>query len=95
MVEFGERVVDFDARPVTAPVFAPATHEGEVMQEAMGQFAVKEPVVRCRDCRHYDHGDAGCMLWVLAENGLLHINDPDGYCKWGERKQAEQCEEGI
>lgn len=54
-----------------------------------------EEIVRCRDCRHYDHGDAGCMLWVLAGNGMLHVDNPDGYCKWGERKQAEQCEEGI
>lgn len=46
----------------------------------------EEPVVRCRDCRRYDPGDAGCAYWVLAENRLLHINDPDGFCKWGERR---------
>ena len=112
MVEFGERVVDFDARPVTAPVFAPATHEGEVMQEAMGQFVVKEPVVRCRDCRWYtpefeyeEERGFGCHEKCLEPGCCLNparcctdvdqdgrritvgiTTEPDGYCKWGERR---------
>ena len=44
-------------------------------------------VVRCRDCRWLDHhnlylcmlpdGDGGYACWVV---------EPDGFCKWGERK---------
>ncbi|RVU97033.1 hypothetical protein EII22_08860 [Coriobacteriales bacterium OH1046] len=91
MVEFGERVVDFDARPVTAPVFAPATHEGEVMQEAMGQFVVKEPVVRCRDCVFFCDGNLCSYFGLAVWNGDEWVDTstvvgPDGYCKWGERR---------
>ena len=47
-----------------------------------------EYVVRCRDCEHYDPRDAGCMCWVMAANKLLHVNNPDGFCAWGERRGA-------
>ena len=47
---------------------------------------VHQEIVRCRDCKHYDERDAGCSYFVLAKNKLLHIGNPDGFCKWGERK---------
>ena len=47
-----------------------------------------EEIVRCGDCEHYDPRDAGCMYWVMAANKLLHVNNPDGFCAWGERKEG-------
>lgn len=44
-------------------------------------------VVRCRDCKNYDESDAGCNYFVLAENKLLHIKNPDAFCAWAERKE--------
>lgn len=49
--------------------------------------SMHEEIVRCRDCKHYDDRDAGCSYFVLAESKLLHIKDPDGFCKWGERRE--------
>ena len=35
----------------------------------------KERIVRCRDCKHFP----GNCDWCYDD-------DPDGYCKWGERR---------
>lgn len=41
-------------------------------------------VVRCRDCAYYE--DTGnCTLHYLAD-GCLGEVEPNGFCKWGERK---------
>ena len=46
-----------------------------------------EPIVRCRDCEHYQR-DQCCELFVLADDRLSHIDDLDGFCAWGERRDA-------
>ena len=38
----------------------------------------REPIVRCRDCEHYGKGRR--CSWSCR-----HV-EPDGFCKWGERK---------
>jgi hypothetical protein len=55
----------------------------EIEREISEHYA---PIVRCRDCKHYDKSDAGCSYFVLAKNKLLHIGNPDGFCAWGERR---------
>lgn len=49
----------------------------------------REPIVRCRDCKHYrDHE------WIIATDvsDVCHFFgdgvkvEHDGFCKWGERK---------
>lgn len=48
------------------------------------------PIVRCRDCRHYEpdgepsavHPD--CHWCEFMANYL----QPDGFCKWSERRQS-------
>lgn len=50
-------------------------------------WKIKETIVRCRDCNHYDKNDAGCMRFVVTSNKLLHLNYPDGFCAWGERRE--------
>lgn len=54
---------------------------------------VGEKIVRCRDCKWLDHhnlylcmlpdGDGGYACWVV---------EPDGFCKWGERRINDQME---
>lgn len=45
-----------------------------------------ETVVRCRDCKHYvEHqGYATCGYF---DSDYAEV-DPDGFCAWGERRQA-------
>ena len=43
-----------------------------------------EEIVRCRDCRFsLAHGN-GC-----GRNQDIYDAEPDGFCKWGERKEGE------
>lgn len=40
-----------------------------------------QPIVRCRDCKHYGcdgYDDHYCYYWDK-------IREPDGYCAWGKR----------
>jgi hypothetical protein len=37
-------------------------------------------VVRCRDCRWYAH------LRMMCRKRDFTVLEPDGYCKWGERR---------
>lgn len=44
----------------------------------------REPIVRCRDCRHYqDHNFGSKLDWCRYFHYDVHL---DGFCKWGERK---------
>lgn len=56
---------------------------------AQGGF-IKRRIVCCRDCKHHEnHGywfmcqlpdcDGGYANWMV---------EPDGFCKWGERRDA-------
>ena len=51
-----------------------------------GTFTQKrrEEIVRCRDCKH-------CMAYWQSDycDYFKHVtNDPDGFCAWGERRDA-------
>ena len=51
-----------------------------------GTFTQKrhEEIVRCRDCKF-------CMIYWGADycDYFSHVtNDPDGFCAWGERRDA-------
>ena len=39
-----------------------------------------EEVVRCRDCRWYAH------LRMMCRRADFTVLEPDGFCKWGERR---------
>ena len=46
-------------------------------------------IVRCRDCKHFYEepvGEIGACDLGLEDTGLYSIVEPDGFCKWGERK---------
>lgn len=49
------------------------------------------PVVRCKDCKHYqqnpysDEDDTWCMLWAD-----WIPTEPDDFCSYGERKEGAE-----
>lgn len=51
-----------------------------------GHWLTGEEIVRCRDCRFYECGDDG---WWCLRSISTKSNHPDGFCAWGERKEAE------
>lgn len=59
---------------------------------ALWGLPVRERIVRCRDCEYYrDHE------WMLVTDvsDVCHFwadgvkVEPDGFCKWGERKEEQ------
>ena len=66
-----------------------------VVEEPSSQSAswrVHECIVRCRDCKHYSEHE-----WVMVTDvsDVCHFFgdgvkvEPDGFCKWGERKEVD------
>ena len=45
-------------------------------------------VVRCRDCEHYRKRINGCVEFGDESRGEYANVEPDGFCAWGERKDA-------
>lgn len=48
------------------------------------------PVVRCKDCEHYDPHptDGGVCFLPDGDGGFAYWEvEPDGFCKWGERRE--------
>jgi hypothetical protein len=45
-------------------------------------------VVRCRDCEHYRERINGCVEFGDESRGEYANVEPDGFCAWGERKEA-------
>ena len=41
-------------------------------------------IVRCRDCKYYDDFLTSCEWWGAYER----LAEPDGFCKWGVRRDA-------
>ena len=61
----------------------------EIKAELNAWYVASEPVVRCRDCKHYVHsellgGDACDLQDDFNEYHWLNV-EPDGFCAWGER----------
>ncbi|MBQ9006727.1 MAG: hypothetical protein IJ092_10205 [Atopobiaceae bacterium] len=63
--------------------------EGPSSQNA--GWRVHERIVRCRDCEHYREHE-----WILVTDvsDVCHFFgdgvkvEPDGFCKWGKRKEV-------
>lgn len=45
----------------------------------------REEIIRCRDCV-YNAKDADGICYRFDHE---HFNQPDGFCAWGKRKEAE------
>ena len=58
------------------------------------RFDGLQPIVRCRDCKHHiDTPKRGCRCyrWMTLdcyENPVPSEVNPDGFCAWGERRDA-------
>lgn len=60
------------------------------MRNAPNQ-AQREEIVRCRDCKHYDPHptDSGVCFLPDGDGDFARWEvEPDGFCKWGERRDA-------
>lgn len=59
----------------------------EIRAELNAWYVESEPIVRCKDCKHYEkHGSfAMCMLPDGDGDYACWIVAPDGFCAWGER----------
>ena len=56
----------------------------EEPSEHSASWRVHERIVRCRDCKY-------CMSYWQSDycDYFAHVtNDPDGFCAWGERRDA-------
>ena len=45
------------------------------------------PVVRCRECKSYDHGC--CVVKRYSGDDSIITMPPGGYCSYGQRKEAD------
>lgn len=45
----------------------------------------REEIVRCSDCRYYSPYQDLCER---LQPGMLVLEPDDGFCAWGERRQA-------
>ncbi len=56
---------------------------------------LQEPIVRCRDCKHYiapgaihfDDGTTNLDACSIVRTYMVKIT-PDGFCAWGARKEG-------
>lgn len=49
--------------------------------------AVREEIVRCRDCRYFMRGNLCSRQDEWNEFHWLDV-EPDGFCAWAERKEG-------
>ena len=62
--------------------------------EHEGHWLTGEEIVRCRDCSNYfetPKRGCRCMYWITLdcyENPVPSKVEPDGFCSWGERREA-------
>ena len=68
----------------------------EIRAELNAWYIASEPIVRCRDCKYYYEAeeyhpqgnyDRRCCKYFDTYNDEV---EPDGFCKWGERRDAAQ-----
>lgn len=78
----------------TALIGKGLSYTGELMgciEDAQTVDAV--PVVRCRDCKHYDTADFdGNILYGCNLHPAMLDITPDGFCSYGERKEGADNE---
>jgi len=57
----------------------------DIRAELNAWYVASEPIVRCRDCKHYTEDELEyyqyCGEWCEQVK-------PDGFCAWGERRNT-------
>ena len=73
-------------RPMAEYVYGTDGHEGH--------WLTGEEIVRCRDCAKWSFFDVedgkrigDCSEWTHLD-GFSHATNEDGFCAWGERRDA-------
>ena len=51
-----------------------------------GAMDAYEEIVRCRDCKEFAFGDVEYATVDWCDYWGAYVESPDGYCKWGERR---------
>lgn len=68
----------------------PSNMPYEIRAELNAWYVNSEPIVRCRDCKHYgfDNGSWCRRTYEPVPSGTYDYQtvEPNGFCKWGERK---------
>lgn len=61
-----------------------------------------EPVIRCKDCKYFDHSDFGkgeeywCKHFVSTDDYTrCHKVVEDDFCAWGERKSGQRVDKSL
>lgn len=52
------------------------------------RFNGLQPIVRCKDCKHYHDSINGCDEFGDEWSDEYANVEPDGFCAWGERRDA-------
>lgn len=92
--EYMERSLLDGAKPYTGEVldgtgFLKAVIHVCTPEQAIAATLGEPEIVRCRDCKHYDPyctDDGVCFLPDGDGDFARWEVEPDGFCKWGERK---------
>jgi hypothetical protein len=59
---------------------------GSVISFLQRQFVVDAvPVVRCKDCKHYEAPEKGIFENCMRDGQIVHMY-PDDFCSYGERR---------
>lgn len=46
-----------------------------------------EPIVRCKDCKHYDDVESTCVHWIDGKCEQWEV-EPDDFCAWGVKRDG-------
>lgn len=60
-------------------------------EKSLYGYELREEITRCRDCKHYDpHPTDGGVCFLPDGDGdfARWEVEPDGFCKWSERRDA-------
>jgi len=49
---------------------------------------VREPIVRCRDCKEFTFGSDEYATVDWCDYWGAYVESPDGFCAWAERKEG-------
>lgn len=84
-----------EGKPIEYIVVNPVTVEARLRSGEVRRFPqeVRERIVRCRDCKYAEHYESGlCGPFILCghfeSEGCKAMVDPDGFCAWGEERDA-------
>lgn len=66
----------------------------EIKAELNAWYVNSEPIVRCRDCKHFtpkgthkfENGKTNADYCTYVRGWLLQIT-PEGFCAWAERRE--------